>query len=179
MKSFLTTAVALAGAMLVAVPALAAPGIAPPDTLLTASGASHLVKNGNEIWACTLSFALKTGPAAGSYATPRASGGMVLSGSATGTNCQILTVDATSFSINSYFANGGIGYNTDGGNGVLHGLTIRKSGVVWCQTSADVPFTYYNNAAGASDMYFDYVNFGGNCNIGADMKTCPDANVVQ
>lgn len=146
-----------------------AAGLAPPNYTFMLVGGGNLVKNGNNGWACTWTFNTQTGPSVGGT-PPRAAGGTMTGGTATGVNCSIMTVDPTTFSITSSDANGGAG--------VFHGLNFKQSGFTFCSTTIDVPFQYINNGAGPSDVFFNSASIGSNCVFAADLKTATDLNVV-
>lgn len=176
MNSLFAKSICLAAALQLAIPAFAAAGITPPDTVLSMTGAStmnKLVGNAQTIWGCQISFALRTGVAVGSFTPERAAGGSILSGTAGSGNCTAITFDPTNFVITSSDA--------QGGTGVLQGINIKQYGQPWCSTGANVPFIFYNEGDAPSHFYFDNVQFntsGGNCLFGADLKACPDINVV-
>lgn len=150
-------------------PAQAAAGIAPPDTPFFLSGGGNLVKNGNNGWVCNWIFQLQTDPSAGGF-PPRASGGTIAGGSATGTNCSVMSMDPTTFSITSS--------NSSGGSGVFHGLRFKQGTTTFCSTSGNVPFTYLNNGSNPSSVQFNNASIGSGCVYIADLKTGLDLNVV-
>jgi len=144
-------------------------GISPPNYAFMLVGGGNLVKNGNNGWVCTWTFNTTTGASVGGT-PPRATGGTMSGGTATGTNCSIMTVDPSTFSITSSDANGGAG--------VFHGLNFKQSGAIFCSTPSDVPFQYINNGTGPSEVYFNSASIGSNCVFAADLKTATDLNVV-
>jgi hypothetical protein len=170
MKKNTLKSLALGIALLWNNPAHATAGISPPATPFIGSGGGNIV-NGTEIWACQWNWTMQSGPSIGG-SPARATGGTMSSGVGTiNPNCSWLTVDASTFSITSSSATGG--------NGVFHGLRIRKNGVIYCTTTSNVPFQYLNNINGTTDsgFFFNSVTVG-QCNWNALLKTAPDLNVV-
>jgi hypothetical protein len=145
-------------------------GISPPSYSFMLTGAGNLVKNGNNGWNCTWTFNVQTGSSVGGT-PPRAAGGTMSGGTASGVNCSVMTMDASTFSITSSDSNGG--------SGVFHGLTFRESGSTFCSTTSDVPFQYINNGAAPSEAFFNSASIGSGCVFVADLKTATDLNVVS
>jgi hypothetical protein len=155
------------GALALSSSAFAA-GIAPPNSSFSLTGGGNLVKNGNNGWVCAWTFNGQTGLSVGG-SPPRAAGGTMTGGTASGV-CSVMTVAPSTFSITSSDANGGAG--------VFHGLNFKESGFTFCSTTGDVPFHFFNNGTGTSDVFFDSASIGFNCVFAADLKTVPDLNVV-
>jgi hypothetical protein len=145
-----------------------AAGIAPPNYTFMVTGGGNLVKSGNNGWVCSWTFNMQTGPSVGGT-PPRAAGGTMTGGTATGT-CSVMTIAPSTFSITSSNANGGAG--------VFHGLDFKQSGWTFCSTTSDVPFQYINNGTAPSDVSFNSASIGRDCVFSAVLKIATDLNVV-
>jgi hypothetical protein len=162
---------AIASATMLALPSIAtaAVGIIPPNASFTLVGGGNLVRNGNNGWVCQWTLNMQTGASIGGT-PPRAAGGNLVNGTATGT-CSVMTVDPSTFSILNADANGGTGF--------FNGLTFRQSGTPFCSTSSQVPFNYVNNGGAPSSVQFPNLTaIGAGCTYTADLKTGADLNVA-
>jgi len=143
--------------------------IGTPGTIFAATGGMTLVRNdfqGQTIWACKMSIDAKTGPSIGD-SPARAKTGIINAGTMANVgNCPQLTLDPTTFTINSA--------NSSGGTGVMNGMTFRVNGYWFCNTTAAVPFTWVNNGAGGSNIQFSSAPISGTCLMSADLATCPN-----
>ena len=148
-----------------------ATGIAPPNYAFLINGPGNLIKNGGQaIWACSWNFKMQSGASIGGN-PPQASGGTMTGGTAPGgTNCSVMTIEPTTWSITSS--------NGTGGSGVFHGLSFLQSGSTFCSTYSDVPFTITNNGDAPSTFTFNYPTIG-QCTFAANMNTAADLNVVS
>ena len=138
----------LAAALVLSGSAFAA-SIAPPSYPFTLKGGGNVVQ-GSNIWACGWTLQAQT---------TSSSGGSISGGVGdTNTNCNQLSVGATTFAV------------TSATTGVFHGLTISGGGLS-CSTSSDVPFTIMKNGNAATSFFFNSVNFGSGCNYNANLNT--------
>ena len=141
--------------------ALTLPGTASAATVSPTSyqfalkGSGNLVQ-GSSIWACGWTLqAQSTSSSGGSM-----SGGV----GDTNTNCNQLSVAATTWSV------------TSATTGVFNGLTITGGGI-YCSTSASVPFTIMKSGNRVTSFFFNSVNFAG-CNYNANLSTVAALNVT-
>jgi len=82
-----------------------------PGYTFMLTGGGNLVKNGNNGWVCTLTFIQRRARQSGGV-PPRPAGGTMSGGTATGTNCSVMTIDPSTF-----FSDHVVGRQWRGGSG--------------------------------------------------------------
>ncbi|MES2054353.1 MAG: hypothetical protein V4564_00315 [Pseudomonadota bacterium] len=169
MNRILLTCIGTLATVSMAGTAFAAPRVAPPNTLFTATGPATL-SNPPISLSCVLKLEGKTGnPLATPPLPAGAPGGDIIRGTNTGPGlCSAVTIDPATFTVLTVSGSGT-------GTGVVNGLIVRLGGSAICTATAPTPFTFTNGTP--STINFSGLIPGTTCSVVTALTPTPNLTV--